>query len=106
MGKKMFKTINGGVFPTRGSKNSACVDLYANEDVSIAGGGTMKIPLGVCLNYEKFPLCIKNNIKSFYLQLEPRSSLRASGAVAGTGIIDIDFKGELMIVLHNTRNKG
>ena len=40
-------------------------------------------------------------IKSHYLQLEPRSSLRAKGLTAGTGIIDLDYKDEIMIILHN-----
>lgn len=40
-------------------------------------------------------------LKSHYLQLEPRSSLRAKGLIAGTGIIDLDYKDEICIILHN-----
>ena len=42
-------------------------------------------------------------LKSHYLQLEPRSSLRAKGLIAGTGIIDLDFvyPNEICIILHN-----
>lgn len=40
-------------------------------------------------------------LKSHYLQLEPRSSLRAKGLIAGAGIIDLDYKDEIMIILHN-----
>lgn len=97
----MLKVINGGKQPTRGSKYSACIDLYANKDIIIGAGETVKVPLGVCLDYNKFPLYLKNNIDRHYLQLEPRSSLRAKGLQAGTGVIDLDYKGEICIILHN-----
>jgi dUTPase len=93
----MFKTINGGKIPTKGSKFSACVDLYANEDVCIGAGETKIVGLGVCLDIETFLGGIDNSewqedfLKSHYFQLEPRSSLRAKGIMAGTGVIDIDF---------------
>lgn len=81
----MLKTINGGKMPTRGSKYSAGIDLYANEDVLIGVGETKIVPLGVCLDENRvFPV-------DTYLALEPRSSLRAKGIISGTGIIDIDF---------------
>lgn len=44
---------------------------------------------------------INTFIKSHYLQLEPRSSLRVKGLIAGTGIIDLDYKDEVLIVFHN-----
>ena len=118
----MFKTVNGGKIPTRGSRFSACVDLYANEDVCIGAGETKLVGLGVCLDIEQikeliFPVIapyenreihIKENktrldnfMRSHYLQLELRSSLRAKGIIAGTGVIDIDFADELKIILHN-----
>lgn len=34
----MFKTVNGSTMPTRGTEFSACVDLYANADVTIGAG--------------------------------------------------------------------
>lgn len=97
----MLKVINGGKEPTKGSKYSACVDLYANEDVTIGAGETKIIPLGVCLDEDNFPIYVANNKHKLYLQLEPRSSLRAKGLIADTGIIDIDFKNEIGIIIHN-----
>ena len=38
----MFKTINGGKLPTKATKFSAAVDLYANADVVIKAGDTWK----------------------------------------------------------------
>ena len=87
----MFKILDEVCTPKRGTKYSAAIDLYAREDVVIGVGETVKVPLGVCLEYDKFPIYLKNNLDKFYLQLEPRSSLRAKGLISGTGIIDIDF---------------
>ena len=100
----MFKTINDGTYPTKGSKYSAAVDLYSNEDVIIKDGETKIIPLGVCLDYTSFPIYVKNNMNKLYLQLEPRSSIRAKGLVGCTGIIDIDYTGEVKLILHNPSN--
>lgn len=121
----MFKILDDVCKPTKGSKYSAAIDLYAREDVVIGAGETIKVPLGVCIDSDKLkpkhffkqyrdynPELIDSMIeiddkryddfiKSHYLQLEPRSSLRAKGLIAGTGIIDLDYKDEIMIILHN-----
>lgn len=110
----MFKTINNGKLPTRGTKYSVCVDLYANEDVVIGAGETKVIGLGVCIDNDfikKMPQCSSlefdddeiNSLfnkmsyelfmKSHYIQLMLRSSLGAKGLILpnGVGIIDLDF---------------
>lgn len=116
----MFKVLDEVCTPTKGSKYSACIDLRAREDVVISAGETVKVPLGVCVRLEELLyylgyIIIDTNgevsqvdnkiieifLKSNYLQLEPRSSLRAKGLQAGTGIIDLDYKDEIMIILHN-----
>ena len=97
----MFKILDEVCTPKRGTKYSAAIDLYARENIVIGAGETAKVPLGVCLEYDKFPIYLKNNLDKFYLQLEPRSSLRAKGLISGTGIIDIDYKDEIEIILSN-----
>lgn len=124
----MFKSVNGGKLPTRGSKYSACVDLYANADVIIGAGETKLIPLGVCLDIEatikKYvkiqimldgiseveDIVIDRYINDFklknFLQLMLRSSLSKELIIAnGVGIIDMDYKDEIMIRLHNPFTK-
>jgi len=127
----MFREINGGNLPTRGSKYSACVDLYANADITIGAGETVLIPLGVCIDkdeiFKKFYQThrtfdeaineIANNnskqqphelrqsfsmtLKSHYLQLMLRSSLSKELIIAnGVGVIDLDYKDEIMIRVH------
>ena len=119
----MFKILKKGCEPTKGSKYSAAIDLCSAEDIIIGAGETVKVPLGVCIDSDKLQdlAMSETNIyfnyttqeiedikyqflESHYLQLEPRSSLRAKGLIAGTGIIDLDYKDEIMIILHNPFN--
>ena len=110
----MFKILDEKCSPTKGSKYSAAVDLYAREDIVIGAGETVKVPLGICIDESKLEKKVNDFYiyeigrtldvafkDSHYLQLEPRSSLRAKGLQAGTGIIDLDYKDEIMIILHN-----
>lgn len=110
----MFKVLVDGCEPTKGSKFSAAIDLYTSEDVVIGAGDTKLVGLGVCIDdSESYQIFIKDIgmihdeedyikwLESHYLQLEPRSSLRAKGLQAGTGIIDLDYKDEIKIILHN-----
>ena len=55
----------------------------------------------IITNWDKFA-------SSHYLQLNPRSSLRAKGLISHTGIIDMDYNKEIKIIIHNptiVRNK-
>ena len=114
----MLKVLDEVCTPTMGSKYSAAIDLYAREDVVIEAGETKMIPLGVCIDIDidwymgneinKNPTygqgaidAFEDFMKSHYFELEPRSSLRAKGLQAGTGIIDIDYKDEIKIILSN-----
>ena len=113
----MLKVLDDVCKPTKGSKYSAAIDLYAREDVVIGAGETVKVPLGVYIDecelssiiFNRFPdLDYEDNkkyynefMKSHYLQLEPRSGTRLKGITAGTGIIDLDYKDEICIVYHN-----
>ena len=116
----MLKILDEVCTPTMGSKYSAAIDLYAREDVVIGAGETKIVPLGVCIDFDNLEdlAMSETNIyfkytrgeieaikcqflESHYLQLEPRSSLRAKGLQAGTGIIDIDFKQEIQLILSN-----
>lgn len=112
----MFISVNNGKLPTRGSKHSACVDLYAREDLNISAGQTVLIPLGVAIdenqlikiidNYDNSNIPMSEKIENFkcshYLQLMLRSSLSKKLIIAnGVGVIDLDYKDEIMIRVHN-----
>jgi len=95
----MIKTVNGGTIPTKGTKFSAAVDLYANEDVIVYGGNTVVVGLGVSLELDDD---IDEYFKrTHYMELHPRSSLRVKGLVSGVGIIDMDYADEIKIVISN-----
>lgn len=93
----MFKTINGGQLPQRATKYSAGFDVFANEDVVIGAGETKLISLGIAIDVE----FTESFMSTYYFELHPRSSLRAKGLGGGVGIIDIDFRDEIKIVINN-----
>lgn len=127
----MFKSINGGKLPERGSKYSACVDVFANVDVVIGAGETKMIGLGVCIDldninkavFDDFDYKTKSRLrnkgvnanatflrtskekflKSHYLQLMLRSSLGKKGLILpnGVGVIDMDYLKEIKMLIHN-----
>lgn len=113
----MFKVLTEGCEPERATKYSAAIDLFAAEDVVIKAGETAKVRLGVCIDIDFNEIFTEWNnytfimqedkkeqfLQSHYLQLEPRSSLRAKGLIAGTGFVDLDFvyPNEICIILHN-----
>lgn len=117
----MFKVLVDGCKPTRGTKFSACIDLYASEDVTIYAGATEMVGLGVCIDMDGFAekhlktkwvspteTCVdEDDFKMFkekhYLQLMLRSSLGKKGLILpnGVGVIDMDYRDEIKMIVHN-----
>jgi len=108
----MFRLVNGGEFlPQRATIFSAGFDVFANEDMVIGAGETKLIGLGIALDGEymnKFNDSLLTNSgigdweEKHYLGLHIRSSLRAKGLTSlGTGIIDMDYRNEIKMVIHN-----
>lgn len=120
----MFKKLTeDALLPERATKNSAGFDVFANENVVIGAGETKLIGLGVSLCDDEIDKAIfqnnqflsgdpckieilngiTTNFKSMhYFALHIRSSLRAKGLTSlGTGIIDMDYRDEIKMVIHN-----
>ena len=103
----MFKVLEGATAPTRATKYSAMVDLYANADVVIGAGETHIVPLGVKIDKGSIKDSLEDwehiggFMESHYLELHPRSSLRAKGLIIGVGVIDLDYPDELGLIVHN-----
>ena len=109
----MFKVLDGATAPTRATKYSAMVDLYANADVVIGAGETKIIPLGVKIdieyiksifttqNYYVHSDTLNEFLSTHFLELHPRSSLRAKGLIIGVGVIDLDYPDEIGLIVHN-----
>ena len=109
----MFEILDGATAPTRATKYSAMVDLYANADVVIGAGETKIIPLGVKIDIEYIEsifttqnYCVHSDtlnefLSTHFLELHPRSSLRAKGLIIGVGVIDLDYPDEIGLIVHN-----
>lgn len=86
----------GAVIPTYGTEFSAGADLYAclEEAVTIAPGETLKIPTGLAM---ELPVGTAGLVFA-------RSSLGTKRGLAPAnkvGVIDSDYRGEVLVVLHN-----
>ena len=86
----------GALLPTYGSDQAAGADLYAclEETVVIDPGATMFIPTGIAL---EVPVGCAGLIYA-------RSSMGAKRGLAPAnkvGVIDSDYRGEIMVALHN-----
>lgn len=90
-----IKALNeNAMLPTRGTPESAGLDLYAATSTSIQSGHTVMIPTAIAME-------IPNG---FFGAIYPRSGLatkrglRLANCVA---VIDADYRGEVGIPLHN-----
>lgn len=106
---QLLTAMEDFTMPTRGTKNSACIDLYARKKVSIDRGSVGIVPLGVKINQSNvkkvsgYLFGDSNYIhENFYMSLHPRSGKRAGGYVSNTGIIDMDYEDEIKIILVNS----
>ena len=86
----------GAKMPTRGTKVSAGLDLYAliENDLEIWPGETVKVPTGVAI-------ALPNNTAGLIFA---RSGLAVKEGLAPAncvGVIDEDYRGEIIVALHN-----
>ncbi len=93
---RIKKLRPGAHLPTYGTEFSAGADLYAclEEAVTIAPGETAKIPTGLAL---ELPVGTAGLVFA-------RSSLGTKRGLAPAnkvGVIDSDYRGELMVMLYN-----
>ena len=88
------KLSEDATIPTRGSEYAAGYDLYATADVSIDPGDTVKIGTGLAME-------IPNGYFGAVFArsgLATKQGLRPANCV---GVIDSDYRGELIVALFN-----
>lgn len=84
------------VVPTKGTKDSACHDLSSVEAKIVGPHSTAVVKTG---------LKVEHIDNTFKLHIYSRSGLAAKKGVFvlnAPGVIDSDYRGELMVILHNS----
>lgn len=90
------KLSPGAKLPTYGSAEAAGADLYAclEQPVTVAPGETVWIPTGIALEIPK-------GCAGFVYARSGLSCKRGLAPANKVGVIDSDYRGELVVVLHN-----
>ena len=84
--------------PTRGSIYAAGLDLYASEDTYVRRGETAKVHTGIAVELPA------ETFGAIYARsgLATKQGLRPANCV---GVIDADYRGEIIVALHNDSNE-
>lgn len=95
------KLREGATIPTYGSKNAAGADLYAclDEALTLMPGETFLVPTGLSMALPE----------GYAGLIYARSGLASKKGLAPAnkvGVVDSDYRGEVMVALHNHSNKA
>ena len=92
--KQQVKLLSANaIVPTKGSKYSACWDLYSPIDCIIPHGENKLIKTDVAIAW---------NFKDYYMQLLSRSGLAyKNNVVVQAGVIDYDYRQNIGVLLQN-----
>jgi len=99
--KMNIKKLNdNAIVPTYGSEFSAGADLYACEggEITIASGETRLIHTGLCME-------IPEGLVGLIYARSGLASKRGLAPANKVGVIDSDYRGEIMVALHNHSGK-
>ena len=96
---RVMKLKENAILPTYGSAEAAGADLYAclNHDIVIRPGESVFIPTGLAMEIPKGCAGL----------IYARSGLACKRGLAPAnkvGVVDSDYRGEFMVVLHNHSN--
>ncbi len=98
---KYIKLNDNALVPTYGTQFSAGADIYAlidTESVSIAAGETVLIHTGIALQ-------IPEGMGGFIFARSGLASKKGLAPANKVGVIDSDYRGEIMVALHNHSNE-
>lgn len=94
---KFKKLSKDAIIPTRGSSGAAGWDLYSTHSAEIEGGTTQLIHTGIAVEIPE----------GYFGAIYARSGLATKHGLAPAncvGVIDSDYRGEVMVALHNNNN--
>ena len=89
------KVIPHAKLPKRSTHGAIGYDIMSSHDTVLKPNTITKIHTGIAM-------AIPNGI---YLRLAPRSSLSLKGISVEAGVIDNDYRGEIVAILRNNTNK-
>lgn len=92
----VMKLDDNATIPTRGSKNSAGLDLYSSVEIVIPSHGKAIVSTSIAVFLPA----------NTYGRIAPRSGLAVKYFLdVGAGVIDEDYAGEICIVMFNFGNE-
>jgi dUTP pyrophosphatase len=92
--KKMYEDV---VLPTYGSEYAAGLDICSYENTVVYPQTRKLIHTGICVAW-----CDGLDAEKYYLRVAPRSGLSIRNSIdIGAGVIDYDYRGEIMICVIN-----
>ena len=92
-----FKKLNEkAIAPTYGSEYAAGADLYAlsDEDITIQPGQTVLVHTGIAME-------IPEGMGGFIYARSGLASKKGLAPANKVGVVDSDYRGEVMVALHN-----
>lgn len=102
--KLLVKKLNeNAILPKRATAESAGYDLSAclDKPLEVKSGETVKVPTGISVAVEGIDKCV--------LLIYARSSLATKFGLAPAncvGVVDTDYRGEVLVALHNHSDKA
>ena len=91
---KVKKLDERAILPTRGTLQAAGMDIYALESVSVNAGETVLVHTGIAL-------AIPEGYAGFIYARSGIATKRGLAPANKVGVIDADYRGEVMVALHN-----
>lgn len=96
---KFVKLNKDAIVPTYGTVSAAGADLYAlpQEDIVIKPGETVLVHTGIAMQ-------IPDGYAGFIFARSGIATKRGLAPANKVGVIDSDYRGEIMVALHNHSN--
>jgi len=86
------KLNNNAILPLKGSSGSAGYDVFSCEDKILLPKTRSLISTGISISIDA---------KDFYIRIAPRSGMAVKGIDVGAGVVDLDYRGEVKVLLIN-----
>lgn len=84
--------------------HSAGFDICSSVDVIVQPMSMAVVPTGLYIEMSQSPVTIGGQEFVPELQIRPRSGLSANGIIAIFGTVDADYRGEIKVILYNTKD--